>query len=94
MENATNQNMPTMINYRRLSVIVHSLFSAWMLSFLFEGTIFYSLADAYKIDPASMVFCAVAAMFAGLLLCGLFIKTKKAANGCFCILISFSSPSP
>lgn len=68
---------------RKLSVLVISLFSSWMLAFLFEGQIFYSLADAYKIDPAGMVFCGVAANFAGLLLCGLFIKTKKAAKRLF-----------
>ena len=82
-ENRTNQRKSKVINDRRLSVIVHSLFSAWMLSFLFEGQIFYSLADAYKIDPAGTIFCAVAAMFAGLLLCGLFIKKKKAAKRLF-----------
>ena len=71
------------LNERKLSVLVHSLFSSWMLAFLFEGQIFYSLADAYKIDPAVMVFCGVAAMFAGLLLCGLFIKSKKAAKRLF-----------
>ena len=68
---------------RNLSVLVHSLFSSWMLAFLFEGQIFYSLADAYKIDPAVMVFSGVAAMFAGLMLSGLFIKTKKAAKQLF-----------
>ena len=71
------------LDERKLSVLVHSLFSSWMLAFLFEGQIFYSLADSYKIDPASMVFGAVAAIFAGLLLCGLFIKTKKAAKRLF-----------
>lgn len=68
---------------RNLSVLVQSLFSSWMLAFLFEGQIFYSLADAYKIDPAVMVFCGVAAMSAGLMLCGLLIKTKKAAKRLF-----------
>jgi DNA-binding CsgD family transcriptional regulator len=71
------------MNERRLSVLVHSLFSSWMLAFLFEGQIFYSLAGAYKIDPAGMVLCGVAATFAGLLLCGLFIKTKKTAKRLF-----------
>jgi DNA-binding CsgD family transcriptional regulator len=71
------------LNERKLSVLVHSLFSAWMLAFLFEGQIFYSLADAYKFNPAGMVFGGVAAIFAGLLLCGLFIKTKKAAKRLF-----------
>jgi DNA-binding CsgD family transcriptional regulator len=79
---------------RKLSVVVHSLFSAWMLSFLFEGRIFYSLADAYKFDPAGMVFCGVAAIFVGLLLCGLFIKTKKAARRLFlCSYILFFAVS-
>lgn len=68
---------------RNLSVVVHSLFSAWLLSFLFEGRIFYSLAEAYNFEPAGMVLCGVAAVFAGLLLCGLFIKTRKAAKGLF-----------
>lgn len=68
---------------RKLSILVHSLFSAWMLAFLFEGRIFYALADAYEVDLAGMVFSAVAAVFAGLLLCGLFIKTKKAAKRLF-----------
>jgi MFS family permease len=71
------------LDNRRLSVLVHSLFSSWMLAFLFEGQIFYSLADANKIDPTVMVFCGVAAIFAGLLLCGLFIQTKKAAKRLF-----------
>jgi len=71
------------LDERKLSVLVHSLFSSWMLAFLFEGQIFYSLADTNKIDPAVMVFCGVAAIFAGLLLCGLFIKTKKAAKRLF-----------
>jgi len=79
---------------RKLSVVVHSLFSSWMLSFLFEGRIFYSLADAYKFDPAGMVFCGVAANFVGLLLCGLFIKTKKAARRLFlCSYILFFAVS-
>jgi hypothetical protein len=60
-----------------------------MLAFLFEGQIFYSLTAAYKIDPAFMVFCGIAAIFAGLLLCGLFIKTRKAAKRLFLISYLF-----
>ena len=71
------------LDERSLSIVVNSLFASWMLAFLFEGQIFYSLAGAYKIDPVGMVFCGVAATFAGLLLCGLFIKTKKAAKRLF-----------
>ncbi len=71
------------LDERKFSILVHSLFSSWMLAFLFEGQIFYSLADSYQFDPATMVFCGVAAIFAGLLLCGLLIKTKKAAKRLF-----------
>jgi len=71
------------LSERNLSIVVHSLFSSWMLAFLFEGQILYSLANAFKIDPAGMVFYGVAAIFAGLLLCGMSIKTKRAAKRLF-----------
>ena len=71
------------LSERKLSVIVHSLFSAWMLAFLFEGQIFYSLAGSFNLDPAIMVFCGIAAVLIGLLVCGFFIKTKKAARCLF-----------
>jgi DNA-binding CsgD family transcriptional regulator len=82
-ENRTNRRVSMVTNERLLSVLVHSLFSAWMLAVLFEGQIFYALTDSHKIDPSAMVFGGVAAHFAGLLLCGLFIKTKKAAKRLF-----------
>lgn len=78
------------LNERNLSVVVHSLFSSWMLAFLFEGQIFYSLANTFKIDPVGMVFHGVAANFAGLLLCGKLIKTKKAAKRLFLCSYIFS----
>lgn len=71
------------LDERKLSVLVHSLFSSWMLAFLFEGQIFYSLVNAYNIDPGNMVFYSTLAIFAGLLLCGMFVKTKKAAKTLF-----------
>ena len=71
------------IDERRLSIIVHSLFSSWMLALLFEGQIFYSLAAKYDLPIHVMIFSGIAAMFAGLLLCGLFIKTKKRAKRLF-----------
>ena len=78
------------LDERRLSILVQSLFSAWMLAFLFEGQIFYSLAGVYNFDPASNIFYGIAANFAGLLLCGLFIKTKKAAKRLFLFSYLFS----
>ena len=68
------------IDERKLSIIVHSLFSSWMLTLLFEGQMLYSLAALYDMPIDALIFGGMAAMFAGLLLCGLFIKTEKAAK--------------
>lgn len=68
---------------RKLSVIVLSLFSGWMLAFLFEGQILYTLADTFDLDSGIMVFGGIAALFSGLFLCGFLIKTKKAAKMLF-----------
>ncbi|MGI6176438.1 MAG: LuxR C-terminal-related transcriptional regulator [Christensenellales bacterium] len=82
------------LDERKLSILVQSLFSSWMLAFLFEGQIFYSLAGAFDLAPAVMVFSGIAAHFAGLLFCGFFIKTREAARRLFlysypfCIAVS------
>ncbi len=68
---------------KNLAVIVHSLFSAWMLSLVFEGQIFYLLSEKYSIDPTAMVLSSVATVFMGLLISGFFINTKKAAKKAF-----------
>ena len=79
---------------RKLSIIVHSLFSSWMLAFLFEGQILYSLADAFDLSPAGMVFGGIAALLAGAFLCGFWIKTKRAAKRLFlCAYLFFISAS-
>jgi hypothetical protein len=65
---------------RWLSVIVLSLFSSWMLAFLFEGQVLYALSDALGLSPDRMTFGGIAANFGGLLLCGFLIKTEKAAR--------------
>ena len=71
------------INERKLSIIVHSLFSSWLLAFLFEGQILYAIAGQYDLAPRSMVFEAIAALCVGMLICGFLIKKKKAARGLF-----------
>ncbi len=71
------------MNERKLSIIVHSLFSAWMLAFLFEGQILYSLADAFDLDPDVMIFGGIAALLVGAFLCGFLVKTKKSAKRLF-----------
>ena len=77
------QNRHMHFNERSLSIIVHSLFSSWMLAFLFEGQILYSLAADYGLATDAMVFGGIAALFAGLFLCGFLIKSKRAAKRLF-----------
>ncbi|HCA72355.1 MAG TPA: hypothetical protein DEP27_07665 [Ruminococcaceae bacterium] len=89
MENATNQDMPTMANYRRLSVIVFSLFFSWLLAFPFEGRILYALADYYNISVESFVFGTMAAHFAGLLACGFFVRNMRTAKKLMLFSIAF-----
>ena len=68
------------IDARSLSIIVFSLFSGWELSFIFEGQVLYALCKQYHLDPHSMIFGLIAAIFAGLLACGFFIKNMPAAK--------------
>ncbi len=70
----------TSIKYRRLTIIVFSLFFAWLLAFPFEGRILYALADYYNVPVHQFVFSTMASHFAGLILCGFIIKTMKAAK--------------
>lgn len=68
------------LNERVLSIIVFSLFFAWILAFPFEGQILYSLIDIYEVESYSMIFGAIAAQLGGLFLCGFFIKTMRSAK--------------
>lgn len=71
------------LNERNLCILHHSLFSSWMLAFIFEGKILYSLIDLYGLVPNMLIFGGIAAIFTGLIFSGLLIKTKKAARRLF-----------
>lgn len=88
-ENRVNQRISTIINNRRLSVIVFSLFFSWLLAFPFEGRILYALADHYNISAHSFVFGTMAAHFAGLLICGFFIRSMQTAKRLMLFSIAF-----
>ena len=79
-ENRMNERISTIINNRRLSVIVFSLFFAWQLAFPFEGQILYAIAGSFQIEPHGMIFGAIAATCAGLFLGGFLITTMQAAK--------------
>ncbi|MDX9872115.1 MAG: helix-turn-helix transcriptional regulator [Clostridia bacterium] len=91
------------MNKRILTVVVFALQFAWVLAFPFEGQILYALGAYYGLDASSMALSAVTACFAGLFVCGFFIKTALAAKRMmqgFCIysflvsFVFFFPPSP
>jgi len=55
------------IKQKNLSVISFCLFSAWNLSFLFEGQVLYSIIDSAQIDGTAMIKAAVLTVFIGCL---------------------------
>ncbi|MDR1531288.1 MAG: helix-turn-helix transcriptional regulator [Clostridiales bacterium] len=79
-ENITAQDVPIADTNRRLSVIVFSLFFSWLLAFPFEGRILYALADYYNSPAHSFVFGTMTAHFAGLFVCGFFVRNMRAAK--------------
>jgi len=98
------RNIPfiDLLNERNRAVLVHSLFSSWMLSLIFEGQIFQYLAKEYNFEVGSIITASSAAMFLGLLAGGFIIKTKLHAKRLFLFsypffaalsLIFFFSPS-
>jgi DNA-binding CsgD family transcriptional regulator len=65
---------------RRLSVLVFSLLFAYLLSFVFEGQVLYSLANYFQVPSTAFIFPAIVAHFIGLFSCGFFVKTPQAAK--------------
>ncbi|HZX21120.1 MAG TPA: LuxR family transcriptional regulator, partial [Clostridia bacterium] len=55
------------LDARRFSVIGFSFFSVYILSFLFEGRVLYSLLDLHGIDVPGYILASVIAHFIGLL---------------------------
>ena len=90
------------IEPRRLSVIAFSLLFAYLLSFVFEGQVLYSLTDYFKVSSTNFIIAAIVAHFAGLFGCGFFVKTPNnakmtmlyAMGGCFIGSVPFFFPAP
>jgi DNA-binding CsgD family transcriptional regulator len=80
MDNVYQMNGHNLLNSRRLSIAAFSFSFAYMLSFLFEGQVLYSLLDLYGTDAGSYILAAVIAHFAGLFSCGLFVKSPASAK--------------
>lgn len=67
-------------NNRMASVTVFSLLFAYLLSFLFEGQVLYSLLNYFDAEAKTYILLAIIAHFFGLFSCGFFIKTLKKAK--------------
>ncbi len=63
-----------MANQRKISIIVLSLFSSWLLSFIFEGQVLYAILEKFNLDSSTLVFSSLLAHFTGLFVFGFFIK--------------------
>jgi len=69
------------INERRLTILVFSLFFAWLLSIPFEGEILYTLIEITKISYGTfLIFGSIFFHFIGLIVSSLIIKTKSRAR--------------
>jgi DNA-binding CsgD family transcriptional regulator len=68
------------VNPRLLSTIGCSLFFAYILSFLFEGQVLYSLFGARSVEPSRYLLAAIAAHLLGLLSCGYAVRSQGAVQ--------------
>ena len=77
-----NTNMEEMkaTSARGLSVVGFSFFFAFILSFQFEGQVLYSLLLQHGTDASGYILAGIIAHFAGLITCGLFVKSQADAK--------------
>ncbi|HZK57836.1 MAG TPA: helix-turn-helix transcriptional regulator [Clostridia bacterium] len=68
------------LNVRKFSVVGFSFFSVYILSFLFEGQVLYSLLDLYGTDVSGYILASIITHFIGLLTCGLFVRSLASAK--------------
>lgn len=67
-------------NTRMLSVSAFSLLFAWILSFLFEGQVIYSLLEHFGEQADTYILSAIVAHFAGMFSCGFFVRSPQTAK--------------
>ena len=82
---------------RRLSTAAFSFSFAYLLSFLFEGQVMYSLLEMHGVSASAYILAAMIAHFMGLLTCGPFVRSQAEAKSmmlggmglCFAATIPF-----
>lgn len=68
------------LSQRQMTIVSFSLFSAWLLSFPFEGELFYALTENNQIQNTPFNLLMVFANFLGLFFSGFIIKKQAAAK--------------
>lgn len=85
------------ISKRAFAVIPFACLFAYLLSFVFEGKVLYSLLEHYDIMSNIYIISAIVAHFLGLFSCGFWVKSPQMAKRvmtvamllCFVVTISF-----
>lgn len=67
-------------NDRNRSIMGFSLLFAYLLSFLFEGQVLYSMLAYYGVHDATYIIAAIIAHFVGLFTCGYIVKSPLVAK--------------
>ena len=73
-------NQLKVVNNRLFSITGFSLLFAYLLSFLFEGQVLYSMLAYHNVKDSAYILAAIVAHFAGLFSCGYLIKSPAAAK--------------
>jgi DNA-binding CsgD family transcriptional regulator len=68
------------VNGRILSITGFSLLFAYLLSFLFEGQVLYSMLAYYDVYDSAYILVAIVTHFAGLFSCGYLVKSPIASK--------------
>ena len=83
-------------NNRTKSIVAFSCLFAYLLSFVFEGQVLYSIIDTFGAQTHTYILSAIIAHFVGLFSCGYFIKTprmaKLAMSGGMMVCLLFTLP--
>ena len=88
---------------RLISAVGCSLFFAYILSFLFEGQVLYSLLGTFAVETPAYPLMAIAAHLLGLVSCSSFIKSPGAVRHVMVVIMGlcaaatapfFFGPSP
>ena len=80
MPEIIHSNRRKSLDARKFSIAGFSFFSVYILSFLFEGQVLYSLLDLHGADVPGYILASVITHFIGLLTCGLFIRSRASAK--------------